>query len=84
MPDFPSAAGTTEQLPGQESDDANYVSIILEEGREISHPEMPVGPLDLFAEVCVHYQPRGGERRSQTGGEPARTVPVGASQRSER
>lgn len=84
MPDFPSAAVTAEQLSGQESDDANYASIILEEGRELSHPDMPVGPLDLFAEVCVHYQPRGSERRSPTGGEPTRTVPGGASQRYER
>lgn len=82
--DFPTAVGTTQQLPGQGTDDANYVSIILEEGRDISHPDMPVGPLELFAEVCVCYQPRGSERRSPAGGDPTRNVPDRASQRSKR
>lgn len=84
MPDFPSAAGTAKQLPAWGTDDANFVSIFLEEGRELSHPDMPVGPLDLFVEVSVHYQPRGGEGRSWAAGEPTRNVPGSASHRSER
>lgn len=82
MPDFATTAGTSQQLPGQGTDDKNCVSIILEEGRELSHPDMPVGPLELFAEVCVRYQPRGSERRSQAGGGPTRNVLDSASQRS--
>ncbi|CAM9161364.1 unnamed protein product, partial [Laminaria digitata] len=90
LSDFPCAPGPlpgqlSGQLPGQGgADDANFVTIVLEEGRNLSHPDMPVGPLELFAEACVHYHPRGGERRYHAVGEPTRNVSGRASQRSER
>ena len=87
MPDFPSAVGTAKQFRGQgdnDDDNTSFVTIVLEEGRDLSHPDMPVGPLDLFAEVSVHYQSRGRDQRPRFVGGAARNVPGNGPLRSER
>lgn len=36
--------------------DAEFLTVVLEEGRHLSHPDLLVGPFELFAEVSVDYQ----------------------------
>ncbi|CAM9960681.1 unnamed protein product [Scytosiphon promiscuus] len=44
--------------PQQQAQDGNdsFLTIIIEEGRDLTHQALPVGPLDLFSEVLVEAQ----------------------------
>lgn len=48
-----------------------FLTVVLEEGRHLSHPGLLVGPFELFAEVTVDYQPgkeaRGHQASCGTG-----------------
>lgn len=58
----PSSGRTTvrNDAPG-----AKIITVVLEEGRCLTHPDCPVGPLELFAEMVLHVENSGGV------GEPA-------------
>lgn len=38
----------------------DYLTIVLEEGRDLKHPDMPAGPLELFAETFLDFELRQG------------------------
>ncbi|CAM9284052.1 unnamed protein product [Ectocarpus sp. 4 AP-2014] len=44
---------------------AKIITIVLEEGRCLTHPDYPIGPLELFAEIVLHVEYSDGV------GEPA-------------
>lgn len=35
--------------------DAPRVTLVLEEGRDLTHPDLKAGPRELFAEVSIRY-----------------------------
>ncbi|CAM9315535.1 unnamed protein product [Ectocarpus fasciculatus] len=39
---------------------ANVITVVLEEGRYLTHPDCPVGPLELFAEIVLHVEKSDG------------------------
>ncbi len=41
-------------------DTADYLTIGLEEGRDLTHPDLPAGPLELFAETFLDVELRQG------------------------
>lgn len=47
-----------------DGDDANteFLTVVLEEGRHLTHPDLLVGPLELFAEMTVDFQLERGRR----------------------
>lgn len=49
---------------------AEFLTVVLEEGRHLGHPDLVVGPFELFAEITVDYQlgnVRGDEASCGTG-----------------
>lgn len=61
MPDLNSAVASTNlPLPKKGNPNDQALTVVLEEGRELSHPDLRTGPRELFAEVFVDYQEEQG------------------------
>lgn len=67
----PSSGRTTvrNDAPG-----AKIITVVLEEGRNLTHPDCPVGPLELFAEIVLHAGSSGGVREPACNGIHDRAV----------
>lgn len=54
-----------EQKDDSDVANAKFFTVVLEEGRHITHPDFLVGPLELFAETTLDLQ-LGGEPRGHS------------------
>lgn len=61
--------------PEFENPDAEFLMVVLEEGRRLGHPNLLVGPFELFAEITVDYQLGDALGKGDTGvRRPGRTA----------
>lgn len=71
MPELRHALVPNKRVSEQDKDALRCISVVLEEGQNLTHPDLPAGPRELFAEVFWDCQARGSGEQPRDAWYPA-------------